>query len=71
MSIKKIEMFTVICDNCKKSADEGTDYYCWNDENFAKEVAINSGFISENDSHYCPKCYNNQNELIINTERKK
>ena len=71
MSIEKVQMFTVICDNCKESADEGTDYSCWNDENGAKDVAMEAGFITENDNHYCPKCYhyNNEDELIINTER--
>ena len=46
MSIEKVEMFTVICDNCKESADEGTDYSCWNDENGAKEVATEAVFLA-------------------------
>ena len=71
MSVEKVQMFTVICDNCKESADEGTDYSCWNDENGAKDVAMEAGFIADNDNHYCPKCYhyNDEDELIINTER--
>ena len=71
MSIQKVQMFTVICDNCKESADEGTDYSCWSDENVAKDVAMGSGFINENDNHYCPKCYNynDDDELIIDKTR--
>lgn len=57
MSIKKVEMFTVICDNCKKSADDGSDYSCWNDENYAKEVSMEAQYIDENGNHYCPNCY--------------
>ena len=73
MSIEKVKMFTVICDNCKESADEGSDYSCWNDENGAKEVAMESGFINENGNDYCPKCYNynDEDELEINSERTK
>lgn len=73
MSIEKVQMFTVVCDNCKESADEGTDYSCWNDENAAKEVAMEAGFINENHNDYCPKChhYTDEDELIINSERTK
>lgn len=73
MSIEKVEMFTVVCDNCKESADEGTDYSCWNDENGAKDVAMEAGFIKENGNDYCPKCYsyNDEDELIIDYSRTK
>jgi len=71
MSIEKVKMFTVICDNCKESADEGTDYSCWNDENGAKDVAMEAGFINEDENHYCPKCYNynDDDELMIDKKR--
>ena len=73
MSIEKVKMFTVICDNCKESADEGSDYSCWNDENGAKEVAMEAGFINENGNDYCHKCYNynDEDKLEINSERTK
>ena len=73
MSIQKVEMFTVICDNCQESADEGTDYSCWNDENQAKEVAMEANFINENGNDYCPKCYeyNEEDELTIDKSRTK
>ena len=57
MSIKKIKMFTIICDNCKISADEASDHFCWNDENTAIYVALNANYICENLHHYCSKCY--------------
>lgn len=73
MAIEKVKMFTVICDNCKESADEGSDYSCWNDENGAKEVAMEAGFINNNGNDYCPKCYsyNDEDELEINSQRTK
>lgn len=73
MSVQKVEMFTVICDNCQESADKGTDYSCWNDENQAKDVAMEANFTNENGLDYCPKCYeyNDEDELIINHSRTK
>jgi hypothetical protein len=69
MSIEKMEMFTVICDNCKTSADEDTPYSCWNDESTAKDVAMEAGYIYEDDKHYCPNCYeyDENDNLIIKT----
>ena len=69
MSIEKMEMFTVICDNCKKSADEDTMYSCWNDEGAAKDVAMEADYIAEGDNHYCPKCYSydDDDNLILKT----
>ena len=69
MSIEKMEMFTVVCDNCKKSADEDTMYSCWNDEGAAKDVAMEADYITEGDNHYCPKCYSydDDDNLILKT----
>lgn len=62
-------MFTVICDNCKKSADEDTDYSCWNEEGYAIDVATEAGYITDGDGHYCPKChkYDDDDNLVIKT----
>lgn len=65
--IKEVKMYTVVCDNCKKSADDDTDYSCWNDKNAAKEVASNDNWITDDDKDYCPNCYSYDDEdnLII------
>ena len=55
--IKSIEMFTVVCDNCGKSADEGTDYAGWNDKEYAKDIAMEANWVNENDKHFCTNCY--------------
>lgn len=71
MAVKKVEMFTVLCDNCKLDIGENSDYSCWNDENNAKENASNSDWLIH-DKHYCPDCYDydDNDELIIKTQRK-
>ena len=73
MSIQKVEMFTVICDNCQESADEGSDYSSWSDESQAEEVAMEADWIKEKDKHYCPKCYeyHDEDELLIKESRTK
>lgn len=55
--IKEVKMYTVICDNCGKDSNEGTEYSCWVDESQAEEVATNSDWLKEEDKHYCPDCY--------------
>ena len=69
MSIEKVQMFTIVCDKCKKSADEDTIYSCWNDEETAKDVAMEADYITEGDKHYCPICYeyDEDDNLIIKT----
>lgn len=69
MSIQKIEMYTCIFDCCGKSADEGTDYSCWGDSSFAKDIASNADWLIDGDKDYCNECYSYDDEdnLIIKT----
>jgi hypothetical protein len=71
--IQKVEMYTVICDNCKIDAAFEDEYSCWSEINFAVENAKDCDWIEEDDKHYCPKCYSYDDEdnLVINTERTK
>jgi hypothetical protein len=73
MSIKKVEMFTAICDNCGKSADDGTEYAGWNEDTFAEVIAMEAGWLNENDLHYCTDCfdYDDEDNLIIKTKETK
>ena len=73
MSIQKVEMFTVICDNCGKDVNKDAEYSAWNDETFAEDIAMEADWIKENDKHYCPKCYeyDDEDELIVNKSRTK
>lgn len=66
--IKDVQMFTVICDNCKADANSGSDYSCWNDKNGAEDIAIESGWIKDNEKHYCSDCFyfDNEGKLRLN-----
>jgi hypothetical protein len=64
MSIKEVTMYTVCCDRCGKSADEGTEYAGWSDKDGALSVADNSDWsdltsyaVTTEGPHYCPNCY--------------
>lgn len=68
--IKKVQMFTVVCDNCKVDAFEGQEITCWNNKEFTEDVAVESGFIKDGDKHYCPECayYDDEDQLRIITD---
>lgn len=71
MSIQKIEMYTCICDNCGKSADEGTDYAGWSDSSYSKDIASNADWATEGDKDYCTDCYSYDDEDNIILKPKK
>lgn len=74
MSFLKETLENVQCDNCKTTyQDESTGYAFWLDKNDAWECANEDGWTENSEKHYCPKChdYNDEDELIINTERTK
>jgi hypothetical protein len=66
--IKEVKMYTIICDNCGKDLCDGTEYSCWNDEDYVKDSARESDWhITEDDKHYCDDCYSwgDEDELIL------
>jgi hypothetical protein len=66
--ILRMDYYTVKCDNCGKLyADEYSGYSAWNDENGAMEYASEADWIKEDDKHYCPDCYeyDDDDNLII------
>lgn len=67
--IQEVKMFTVICDNCKKDANESSEYSCWGEANIAEEMAMNSDWTKEEDKHYCRNCvsYDDNDNLILKT----
>lgn len=72
--ILKVDMYTVQCDNCKcTSGDYPSEYSAWNDKNGAEEEAMESGWTREEDNHYCPECYeyDDEDNLVVKKERKK
>lgn len=58
-------MFTVVCDNCGKDVNEGEEYSCWNDIMFAEDIAMEVGWIKEDDRHYCPDCFTYDDNNLV------
>jgi len=73
MSIIKVEMYTVQCDNCKTTSGKNSEYSCWNDKSYAIEDACDKDWIQEGEKTYCPNCYTlgENDEIIINPGRAK
>lgn len=77
--IEKVEMYTVVCDNCGKDAGEDAEYSCWNDESSARDVAIDSEWQTwdnekNEEQHICPNCFKGFDEadkIIIDPTRTK
>ena len=55
--IIKVEMYTVECDNCKKTSGQDSEYSCWNDDAYALEDAEDNEWIEHEGKHYCPNCH--------------
>lgn len=62
--IKPVTMYSVVCDRCGKSfIDEFNGIVAWLDEGTAKEQAMESEWVDICDKHYCPDCYEFDDEL--------
>ena len=61
--IKLVTMYSVVCDRCGKTygVDDGID--CWVDICTAREQAMESEWVEIGDKHYCPDCYEFDEEL--------
>lgn len=65
--IKKIEVFTIICDSCCHDVMNGLEHCGYNDIDFVELTASESGFEKIGDSHFCPDCfqYNEDFKFIL------
>lgn len=62
--IKSVTMYSVVCDRCGKPfIDEFNGIVAWLDEGTAKEQAMESEWAEIGDKHYCPECYEFDDEL--------
>jgi len=61
--IKPVTMYSVICDRCGKTYGEDDGVIAWVDECTAKEQAMESEWAEIGDKHYCPDCYEFNDEL--------
>jgi len=56
MSIITEVFYGIKCNRCGEICDDG-EHSFWNDESGADENAMNSDWLSENNKHYCPNCF--------------
>lgn len=60
--ITKEIFYGVKCNRCKEDFQDYNDHSFWIDENSAIEQAIESEWIEENNKHFCPNCYDYNEE---------
>ena len=68
MSIEKVEMYTVICDNCGWDVGVYDEFAAYNNAAYASENAVdNFDWVKQDENHYCPKCYeyDDEDNLIL------
>ena len=65
---KKIRYKGVVCDRCGKILDDGS---VWEDKSSAISYALNSKWAEIGDKHYCPDCYEFDDELDEYVPKKK
>ena len=78
--LQKVEMYTVICDNCHKDIGSEQDYSCWNDDLSAEDNANESDWFrgctktkeGKDGQHFCPECFSHDDDenFIIDKSRK-
>ena len=56
--IKEVKSYSLVCDNCGETyIGNCNDYSIWLDESTAMEYAIDEDWIKHEGKHYCPSCY--------------
>ena len=56
--IKKVDMYACVCDRCgKMHVNDDLGYMAWVDGSQAFEDAEESGWTNIEGKHYCPDCY--------------
>lgn len=74
--IKEVIMYTIICDGCGKDVCEGDEYSAWNDAGYVGDMAREENWIEHDDydgtQHYCPDCYeyDDDDNLVIHKKKK-
>ena len=69
--IKPVTMYSVVCDRCGKTFGEDDGSIAWTDICSAREQAMESEWVEIGDKHYCPDCYDFDDELYEYVPKKK
>lgn len=69
--IKEVTMYTVVCDSCGKDLLKNEEYSAWNDARYVEDIAIEDNWSKQDDNHYCPDCYeyDDDDNLIVNPKK--
>jgi hypothetical protein len=61
-----VECWNVQCDKCGSVYQSG-EYVGWNDKGYAEDCATDDDWHKEDDSHYCPNCYDfdDEGEVVV------
>lgn len=67
---KEFQTFTLICDNCGKDSNAECEYCGWDDKDYVLDCAKEDNWIEENDKHYCPDCYeyDDEDNLVLKSK---
>ena len=68
--IKPVTMYSVVCDRCGKTF-EADGIIAWTDICSVREQAMESEWVEIGDNHYCPDCYDFDDELYEYVPKKK
>lgn len=67
--IKKIECYTLLCDNCGADVNKDSGISGWNDKDTNYDIAKSEDWAEQEGKWYCDKCYVNiddeTDEIII------
>ncbi|MEO5991162.1 MAG: hypothetical protein ABIP68_05960 [Ferruginibacter sp.] len=55
--IKQATIYTVVCDNCGKDANEEANYPVCKSTLYVKDINMKDGWLNDYDKHYCPDCF--------------
>lgn len=56
----KVETYKIVCDCCGETFTDGNGFTCYSDDpdgGIIRGEALDNGWIELDAKHYCPKCY--------------
>lgn len=71
----KVETYKLVCDSCGETFEDGNGFTCYTDDPDGSLIwgdASASDWLKVGDKHYCPDCWNwNDDDNIITKDGKK
>jgi hypothetical protein len=62
-----VKMYTLICDSCGADAFEGNEFSATSNQQYAVSCAEEEDWHTEGNKHYCPDCYefDDEDNLVL------